>query len=179
MHSEKQGLCLCVCKWGCTLRWLCSRYGCHISASSTFHPAVCGEKQFVSRSPTPSALHRSLLFHHRKAMLRWPQRTPVWVDRKYLSVHARVSYSRPILILNRLQNENGAGIMCNRQWKSGSLWLFLFFFLSGEKKPTSSVLNGLISSALCRVLREMKIQNVRHARGLIGEIHIWLEGDDI
>lgn len=127
---------MCVCASedarcvGCA-RW----YGCHISASSTFHPAVCGEKQFVSRSPTPSALHRSLLFHHRKAMLRWPQRTPVWVDRKYLSVHARVSYSRPILILNQLENENGAGIMCpNQQAVKECISVIIpLFFLWGEK----------------------------------------------
>lgn len=33
-----------VCERGRTLCWLCSRYGCHISAGSTSRPAVCGEK---------------------------------------------------------------------------------------------------------------------------------------
>lgn len=98
----------------------------------------------------------------------------MWVDRKYLSVHAGVSYSGPILILNQLERKtqrNGAGIGICRPESTGSdtshrcdlsLW----------GKKTSSVLNGIILSVLRRVLRVMKIQMCD------GYAHAWAEWKD-
>lgn len=108
----------------------------------------------------------------------------MWVDRKYLSVHAGVSYSRPILILNQLERKkterNGAGIGICRPESTGSDASHLCD-LSLWGKETSSVLNGIISSVLRRVLREMKIQMCdRYAHAWADwKIHIWLEGDDV
>lgn len=58
--------------------------------------------------PLPSALRCLLLFHHRKAMLQWPQRTLVWVDGKYLSIHAGVTYSSPVVSLNWLESQKSS-----------------------------------------------------------------------
>lgn len=119
------------------LCWLSSWYGCHIAASSASHPAVCGEKQFVSCSPTPSALHRLLLFHHRKVMLRSPQSTLVWEDGMHLSVHARVSYSRTILIWKQAEQNNKseqdrASVCLNQQAIFLLLFLLHYFKCSWE-----------------------------------------------
>lgn len=143
------------------LCWLSSWYGCHIPGSSASHPAVCGEKQFVSCSPTPSALHRLLLFHHRKVMLRSPQRTLVWEDGMHLSVHARVSYSRTILIRKQAEQNNKteqdrASVRLNQQA------IFFFFFFC-----------GIILSVLGRIWRGMKMKmRVRYT----GKIHLEING---
>lgn len=143
-----------------TLCWLCLRYGCHISASSTPHPAVCGEKYFVSWSPTPSALHRSLLFHHRKSHAAMASEDP-GVGRWKVFICPRWSY----LFQSNCQSEsvreskqlNRAGIGSWMLESTGAGAAHLCdLFLWGNR--TSSVLNGVISSVLCCVLREMKIQ---------------------
>lgn len=127
------------------LCWLCLRYGCHISANSTFHPAVCGEKYFMSQSPTNSA-HHLLLFHHRKAMLWWPQRTLVWVDRRHLSIYAGISYFSEIAI--PLKGINWTGIWSGIS-KSTSSVAVLLCYLFLWRKNISSVLNNIIEIAVC------------------------------
>lgn len=62
--------------------------------------------------PLPRPLHPlTACFIIGEAMLRWPRRTPVWADRKYLSVRAGVSYSRPILALNQLREDKNKSEM--------------------------------------------------------------------
>lgn len=62
--------------------------------------------------PLPRPLHPlAACFIIGEATLRWPRRTPVWADRKYLSVLAGVSYSRPILVLNQLREDKNKSEM--------------------------------------------------------------------
>lgn len=129
VFSNRNCVCVCVCTYMCARRaWHCEVsedtccVGCARGMDAISLPALHlallfvewkNKKHSVSWSPTPSVLHHSLLFHHRKAMLWWPQRTPVWADRKYLSVHSGVTYSSPIVSLNRLEfkqlNRAGTG----------------------------------------------------------------------
>lgn len=66
---------------------------------------------------------------------------------KGLSVHAGVSYSRPIVILNQLERTSRPNGSSNKVfvWANRSLFSFLFYGGGGN---TKSLLNGLISSVL-------------------------------
>lgn len=136
MLLESNQACCVGCAWGMDAIF---------SANSTFHPAVCGEKYFMSQSPTNSA-HHLLLFHHRKAMLWWPRRTPVWVDRKHLSVYAGISYFSEIAL--PLKGINWTGIW-SRISESTSSVAVLHCHPFLWRKNISSVLNDIIEIAVC------------------------------
>lgn len=109
--------------------WMPYRCQLCISSCCLWRKAVC---VLLAHS-----LHRLLLFHHRKVMLRSPQSTLVWEDEMHLSVHARVSYSRTILIRKQAEQNNKseqdrASVCLNQQAIFLLLFLLHYFKCSWE-----------------------------------------------
>lgn len=122
---------------------VCVPYLCqlHISSCCLWRNSLCPNR------PLPLPSIACCCFIIEKTCCNGLRGPPVWVDRKYLSVYGRVSYSRPILILNQIekQKQNGTSIsMPEITVSDTSLWLFLLFdyFFNGQN--SSLMLNGII-----------------------------------